>query len=272
MPMLDKVRRYLDARSTVAFAQNGMCKLWPPHGTAYTARYADGAPSFLACVVNHGVLSNGAFHSLHAAPADASIGPVLLSDKHDGYLLNMVATAPGLDARAVSSGELWVLQLEKLVMNAVINPLTALIRCRTGVLFEEDRGILADVMHTLLVEISAVLQALIRDDSSADVVASYAAASGDAVDSVKDKLCAKFDVPPLEAYLWTYGKKVGANRSSMLQDADAGKPTEVRDFNGWIVDMARFLGALDVSANEAVVDLIESKAILTQQELGTRLL
>lgn len=287
VPEADRMRRYLDAGSAVAFAQNGVCKLWPPHGPAYVAhRYpvADSAPSFLACVTSHGLYSLGPFRSMHAAAADVCVGPVPVRRRHHqpafrassaappcpsaAYLTRQIATAPDLQGRAVSSAELWLLQLEKLVYNASINPLTALLRCKNGGLFEEPHGVVARVMDRLLDETSRVLQALVVHPSTAEIVATSAPG-----EHQQQQLQARFAQGRLRETLHAFGAKVAGNSSSMLQDVQAGKPTEVRDFNGWLVDAAAFLDpSLDMSAHQAMVDLVESGTVLTKEQLGRRLL
>jgi 2-dehydropantoate 2-reductase len=59
----------------------------------------------------------------------------------------------------------------------------------------------------------------------------------------------------------------------MLQDAEAGRETEIRDFNGWVVDMADFLGTdLDVSIHRGLIELVERGETLDKEELARRLL
>jgi 2-dehydropantoate 2-reductase len=59
----------------------------------------------------------------------------------------------------------------------------------------------------------------------------------------------------------------------MLQDVEAGRKTEIRDFNGWVVDMASFLGTgLDVSVHQNLIVLIERGEILNKEELARRTL
>ncbi|CEJ80095.1 hypothetical protein VHEMI00300 [[Torrubiella] hemipterigena] len=302
LPEADRLRRYLGRSSSVVFAQNGVCKLWPPHGPSYIAgRYQAGdAPTFSACVVNHGVASSGPFSSIHSVPADASIGPVLWAPdptpprvqqtrQHkrrpwDNFFIRYIASTPLLDTKRVSSGELWLLQLEKLVANSAINPLSALLRCKTGILFASDdpHDPLAKVLDKMLWQTSSVIQRLINHDISRDIVASYteqqygAGIDGnlhEALAKVRIKLTQRFSPPVLKAKLYVFGRKLDAHRSSMLQDAEAGRKTEVRDFNGWIVDMAHFLDPdLDVSVHQGLIELIESGQALDKEELAKRLL
>ncbi|KAJ2973351.1 hypothetical protein NQ176_g6657 [Zarea fungicola] len=69
------------------------------------------------------------------------------------------------------------------------------------------------------------------------------------------------------------GIRVKDNKSSMLQDVEAGKPTtEIRDFNGWLVDMAEYVGeaehGIDVTAHRKVIDLVERRVVMDRQQLA----
>ncbi|KAH7196234.1 ketoisovalerate reductase [Fusarium oxysporum] len=286
----DRLRRYLGRSTSVVFAQNGICKLWPPHGPLYVAsRYGtENAPTFSACVVNHGVSSAGPFMSIQSVSGDASIGPVFsASDKRpsDDFFNKYIASTPFLETKQVSSGELWLMQLEKLVKNAAVNPLTALLRCKSGELFTspDSQDPLTRVLDKLLWEISAVIQGLINHDASLDIVSSYAEQTHQdetgcedfhqSVAKIRMKLTERFSQPVLKSKLYAFGRKITEHRSSMLQDAEAGKQTEIRDFNGWVVDMADFLGTgLDVSIHQGLIKLIEQGQILDKEELARKLL
>ncbi|KAG5930120.1 hypothetical protein E4U42_002856 [Claviceps africana] len=304
----DRLRRYLDKSTSVVLAQNGMSKLWPPHGSLYAAsRYQAGnTPNFSACVVNHGVLSTGPFHSIHAAPSNAFIGPVLWNRSsllhaqqerqqsvlsRVDFFTDYITTAPLLDTKLVSSGQIWLLQLEKLVMNAVINPLTALLRCKNGDLFTsyDAKDPLVRLLDRVLGETSAVLQALINHHTSTDMLIAYAQqalqsganqrchaqeeSTKSSLIKIRGELTESFSPPSLKSKLYTLGEKVSENRSSMLQDVEAGKPTEIRDINGWIVDMAAFLDpSLDVTVHRGLIELVEKSSILDKEELAKRLL
>jgi 2-dehydropantoate 2-reductase len=178
LPEVDRLRRYLNQKSTVVFAQNGLSKLWAPLGPAYVSeRYSVGVsathPNFLACVTRHGVTSSGSFASVHASVADLSIGPVMLNPStgdDSKYLSGLLSRAPNLTGREVSRKELWVLQLEKLVVNAIINPLTAILRCKNGDLFANPSGVVSQLMDSLVEEASHVLQALVKHESSRNIL------------------------------------------------------------------------------------------------------
>ncbi|KAI0486928.1 ketoisovalerate reductase [Xylaria cf. heliscus] len=290
LPQIDRVRRYLSSASAVAFAQNGMCKLWPPVGDAYVrARFPDGTnPNWIACVTTHGVTSQGPFKSIHAAPANALVGPVMRGgvgrvgeEEQAGYLMRQIASAPGLDARQVSRKELWVAQLEKLVVNAVINPLTAVLRCKNGEIFVARGDALPDVIDKLLSEASETLSALIREPASDEILISEplnqeATSNNPVTESLgtsREQLLERFSFPQLRSMVLDVGTKVAANTSSMLQDVRAGKSTEIDDFNGWLVDTAKLIGqGLRLPTHEKLIALVKDQAALTRDELCARLL
>ncbi|KAI0846089.1 6-phosphogluconate dehydrogenase C-terminal domain-like protein [Daldinia vernicosa] len=304
IPQVDRVRRYLDGRSTVAFAQNGMCKLWPPLGEVYVAtRFGQGkeGPRWLACVTTHGVTSLGPFRSVHASPADVRVGSVMVrggdgqvgngSNNGDGdkdkdkdkdkddYLAAQIVGAPGLAARRVATRELWVAQLEKLVVNAVVNPLTAVLRCKNGEIFEERGDGLGDVVEMLVDEASRTLRALVGHRSSEGILLAQdidgkeddvvtGAAAEESLERTREELLERFSSARLRTMLYSVGEKVAANTSSMLQDVQAGKKTEIEDFNGWLVETAWYLGDEDgLPVNEKLISLVEDAAVRTRGEL-----
>ncbi|KAJ4133659.1 2-dehydropantoate 2-reductase (Ketopantoate reductase) (KPA reductase) (KPR) [Fusarium equiseti] len=278
LPQVDRVRGYLDRNSTVLFVQNGMSKLWPPHGSSYVSHryHSSHEPNYLACVTTHGVTSQGTFKSLHASLADVVVGAVLPNSSSvdkTTYMMKQLLEAPHLDARAVSRGELWILQLEKLVVNAVINPLTAILGCKNGALFDETNGVLTQVIDQLLSEASHVLQLLVAHDSSAEILGrqekQLPSEPEPTIDLSPKSLHERFSHSQLKNMIYQVGHKVRDNTSSMLQDVRAGRSTEIRDFNGWLVEMAAFLDPeLDVTCHGKLVELVEAGRTLDVDQLG----
>ena len=163
--------------------------------------------------------------------------------RHTAQLTNIIGTSPviaervialcdlltsvGLSTRACDAieGEVWV----KGVVNAAINPLTALWRVPNGDLLTapERRGLLAD----LVAEAVAVTRARGITLPLADPLAHT------------EHIC----------------RVSAANHSSMLQDIEHGRPTEIDSINGVIVSEGRRLG-VPVPLNEAVWRLVRAMA------------
>lgn len=273
---LYRVRRYLNPTSTVAFAQNGMSKFWPPSSEILVKDFFARAvndrgkpPNILACVTTHGVTSLGPFKSNHASIADVKFGPVLLGTQgHKAdYLIETLVKAPQLNSQLVSTEDLWILQLEKLVVNSVINPITAISRVKNGDLFVNKEGVLAKAIDRLLREASEVIQCL-HTETRQDQIA-----VDNSTPYSSPPLEERFSVESLREMLWEVGHKVKDNTSSMLQDMRVNRPTEVNAFNGWFVDMARFLDkGLDVSTHMTLINMVECKQTMTLDRLAEQLL
>ncbi|KAH6647245.1 ketopantoate reductase PanE/ApbA C terminal-domain-containing protein [Truncatella angustata] len=281
LPLVDRLRRYLDDSSTVAFTQNGMCKMWPPVGDIYTGhRFSkDKGPNWIACITTHGVVSLAPFRSRHASVADVLVGPVSLNAQtgsSSNYLTDQIVNGPDLYGRKVSKSDLWVSQLKKLVVNSVINPLTALLRCRNGDLFLSTDDEVARVIDMLILEASEVLKALIAHSSSAEIleitnVEHKYDPDSQQTNATMDKLHDQFSFDNLRKMVYDVGHKVRENTSSMLQDVRAGKPTEIRDFNGWLVETGELLNeGLDLPSHKRLIGMVENGLTLSREELGDR--
>ncbi len=132
----------------------------------------------------------------------------------------------GLDTRVVAPIEPYV--WGKLVVNAAINPLTALAGVRNGALLADPA----------LRERAAAL---------AREAASVAAAYGIAL---------QFHDPVAEVE--RVARTTATNRSSMLQDLERGGPTEIEALSGAIVRRGRGLG-VSVPQTERVLDEVRSR-------------
>ena len=135
-----------------------------------------------------------------------------------------MSTSVGLDSEVPSDirREVWA----KAVINASINPITAFVRCRNGGVLKNE-GLLA-------------LSELLCDEG-----VSVARAQG--IDLSAEQTFEKV----LEVL-----RRTAENRSSMLQDMERGKRTEVDDINGEIVRLGKEKG-IDARANRALTLLIE---------------
>lgn len=127
---------------------------------------------------------------------------------------------------AFVSNDMTERMLRKLLSNAVINPLTALLRIPNGQLPATDERLA--LMRTLFDETVPVLRRYgLRDD------------------------------PGLWDELLDICARTAANRSSMLQDAEAGRPTEIGAINGAVARLARQAG-LPAPWNGKLTALIEA--------------
>ena len=118
----------------------------------------------------------------------------------------------------------------KAVINAAINPITALCNVRNGKVVEVDK--LWNLAFKLAKEGENVMKAI-----------GFKIEDNEVVNAVKDVAI-----------------KTRNNKSSMLQDFEKGKRTEIEFINGAIVDAGKKLG-LDVSINEVMLKLVRGAEI-----------
>jgi 2-dehydropantoate 2-reductase len=241
VPALAATKHRLTSNSTILLTQNGM-------GTAEELteevfRDASTRPNYLACVTSHGVYSQGPFRSVHAGLASVAIGRVAQSTAPQ-YLIDKVVEAPVLSAREVTPPELLLLQLQKLVVNAMINPLTVIFNCRNGELFNRDA--IMRIMRLLLQEASQVIETLpeLQGDPTA---------------------ASRFSEHTLMSVVLDVAEKTAKNTSSMLQDVRAGRDTEIDYINGYIVKRGRSAG-VNCKNNEKLVQMVKEGKVITVEE------
>ena len=255
------IRHRLTPESTVLFCQNGMGILDEIEREFPTV--SNSRPHYMAGIVTHGVYSTQPFHIVHAGRGKVTMGSLHIPDRverpqphphphphpYPEDLPEILTRTPALAAVHVPALQVLRAQLEKLVVNAIINPLTVLFNCRNGQLFRESdasgpalesKAVTYDsatkLMHLLLSEICQVIQSLpeIEDLLGKEDIFSFG--------RMKDVV---IDV----------ATKTGANTSSMLQDFRANRKTEIEYINGYIVRRGIQVG-IDVRVNARVANLV----------------
>lgn len=150
--------------------------------------------------------------------AHPRLAPLIRLLRQAGFAVEEVADVEGL---------VW----GKVVVNAAINPITALLRVPNGGLLSPER-------------------------SGAWQVASEAAAEAAAVAAARG-MQLPFAEPT--AYVAEVARRTAANHSSMLQDVERGRPTEIDAICGEIIAEGERLG-VETPVNRVLRDLVRSLA------------
>lgn len=148
----------------------------------------------------------------------------------------------------MTAEELLHIQLQKLVVNAVINPLSSIFDCYNGELFQN--GATLGLIDHVISEISAVVLAIL--DSKGQL--------GDA------KTRARFSPGVLTEHVYSVGELTAQNISSMRQDMLAGRKTEIDYINGYVVNQGKRLG-VDCPINAKIVEMIKDKRKISAAEI-----
>ncbi|KAL4924918.1 ketopantoate reductase family protein [Aspergillus undulatus] len=255
---LASVRHRLMPDSTVLFIQNGMGVIDDVNEKVFPDPRQ--RPHYMLGIVSHGLAQRtGRFHVTHTGVGTTILGPVSpqsLRSKNEKepvwapstkYLLRTMTLTPPLAAVAEPPSSITLYQLEKLAMNSVINPLTALMNCRNGELLYNYS--FTRVVRLLLFEISSVICNLPELQSVPGVES-------------------RFSPERLRWMVTQLANKTAKNDSSMLQDVRAGRTTEIEFLNGYIVRRGEELGIKCV-VNYMIQHLILAKHIQSRRDEST---
>ena len=231
--------------STILFLQNGIGMVEEVNEKVFPNE--ETRPNYVVGVISHGVYPRGPFTVVHAGLGTTAIGLLprnpgqLQSDGFTpsaGYLLRTLTRTPVLAAVSFAPTDLLQMQLEKLAVNAIINPLTVMFDCRNGELLHN--GSISRVMRLLLAEISLVIRSLPELQH---------------VPNVK----MRFAPDRLEQQAVYVAARTAENLSSMQQDVLAGKITEIDYITGYIVRRGEELGIKCVM-NYMLMHMVKGKS------------
>ncbi|PWY79437.1 2-dehydropantoate 2-reductase [Aspergillus sclerotioniger CBS 115572] len=247
---LESVSHRLTPDSTVLLLQNGMGVIDELNEKVFPD--PQNRPNYMHGIVSHGLARRKEpFQVAHTGIGTTILGPALsanstsvISEKEEDwapstkYLTRTLTLTPPLVAVAETPSSLMLYQLEKLAMNAVINPLTAAMNCENGELLYNYS--FTRVMRLLLLEISSVICALPEVQGIPGIES-------------------RFSPERLRWMVTQLASRTAKNYSSMLQDVRAGKTTEIEYLNGYIVRRGEELGV------KCVVNYMMKHLILAKQ-------
>lgn len=267
---MKSIAHRVDSSTTILFVQNGLGQIDDLNRYVFTDPAT--RPTYMIGVISHGAYMMGDFHVSHAGYGTVAIGihrdtdkfplppPNLLADSRNiseeerrsmfpseadlysntsaRYLLRTLTRCPTLVCAAYPYLDLFQLQLEKLVVNCVLNPITALLDVPNGAMLTIPR--LTIVQRLLIAEIGVVLRALPELKGVPNVRA-------------------RFSLTRLEHLFRTISDKTKLNSSSTREDLRMVRATELEYINGYIVKRGEQLGIRCV-LNFMIMELVQSKS------------
>ena len=158
----------------------------------------------------------------HSATGRTVIGDILCRTSPN-WLSTWLSAIPDSSWTQDIKTALW----EKLAINCVINPLTAMHKCRNGELIENP--LLKEMVKKLCLEIE-----MVRDAAK--------------IPHAREPL---FDIVSQVIF------NTATNFSSMFQDVKAGRPTEIESITGFLVEKASLLN-IDVPMNNKLLEKLRA--------------
>ena len=292
LPAVQKLAPRLTPDSTVVLLQNGMGvyeKL-----LAEVFRNPAQRPHFILSSNTHGAFASNFYHVVHAGVGSIEFGiapdpqgrdfeacwydgstptkkkRLQLTDistpgdtKHERYksLHTTVAAILLLETLCTSWKPFTDIQLSmrrKLAVNAVINPLTALLDCRNGDLFKSEQA--RELLIQICNEISEVYRTQMVAETQAwlkDLQSHGVDTTNTATPSFPESLTSE----ALQAEVLRAAAVTRRNISSTLQDIRRGRHTEINFLNGYLVDIGREHG-VNTPVNSALTNLVRLKGSL----------
>jgi 2-dehydropantoate 2-reductase len=193
------------------------------------------AARVLGAVINQGATLLGPGAVLHAGSGQVAIGPFHGTGDRDAETVAGALADAGFPAIAVRdiNARIWA----KAILNAAVNPLSALLRVRTGVLVDDDE--LRAGMRQVVRESVAIAGACGVELSAAEVMATVR----EVAEATRD------------------------NKTSMYQDLERGRRTEIEAINGALAARAREHG-VPCPVNELLTRMVRAAAARGDPELG----
>lgn len=270
VPNLVRVAHRLGPDSTICFLQNGMGIIDEVNEKIFSDPKT--RPNYMQGIITHGmntppeIMARDPFYAVHGGQGTISIGllprgklskeeiteqgknpKALKEDQWPAsaqYLFKTLLSSPVIAAQGITATELLQQQLEKLAVNAVINPLTAVLGGPNGTIIEF--GPLRATIDLLLGEITKVFTSLPELQGVPDI----------------DK---RFSEEKLMGGVTKQCVGTPHNISSMLSDIKIGQQTEIGYINGYIVRRGKELG-IEATVNYAIMQTVITKQQMVEKE------
>lgn len=298
VPAIRRLLPRLSPNSTIVLLQNGMGVY--EELTHDIFRNPDQRPHFILASNTHGAFRKDTYDIVHAGVGEIRFGIVpdpsgrdfevgfedqavprgerapRLSDisdtaqdlSHEKYksLRGTVAAMLLLEGLNVSwkpMSDVETTMRQKLVVNAVINPLTALMGCRNGDIFRT--GASRRIAQRVCQEASYVFEAQLKADTKL-WFDSLASAGMDTQGVPVKRLPRKLTKSALEEEVFRVAQMTRGNVSSMLADIRTGRSTEVDFINGYLLKLGNTY-RVQMPATAMLLNLVKMRSSIPLDQI-----
>lgn len=242
----------ISRNTNILLLQNGaggyeaLCKTyWPDASTR---------PNILVGVTTHGVKPDGDWRFRHAGIGDIKISAVPDRVREHGdltgaeELVQCLQHADQLNVQVVDyAPDFLIKQYEKLVVNAVLNPLTAIYECFNG-----ELAALSSI---------SIFTRYITSEASRVLLEHVRRKFPDVYEKYTTELGFGLSVDRLSSSVSAVMLKTAQNKSSMFQDTSMLRETEIDFINGYIVDLGKEYN-IPTPYNRMMVEMVRSRLSL----------
>lgn len=228
---------FLNENLNILILQNGM-------GMAETLKttfwlYSESMPSVYEAISTHGAYKLTPNRVNHVGLGKLTIAPKFTKSSETPEMIQDLLNCRGLNASLVSLNSMLITQMEKLVVNACINPLTALLDCLNG-----------DLLYG-----AHVIPMMKRVTKEA--VLCFQAEYGTQIDQIEGART-RLDPDRLINTVLDVCMATAQNSSSMREDVRHMNKTEIDGINGFIAGLGKKHG-ISTLTNNMLVLMVKNK-------------
>lgn len=290
LPAITKLAPRLSANSTIVLLQNGM-GLYEELAN-HVFRNSEQRPHFILASNTHGVFTKGFHHVVHTGTGTIDFGIIPDSQGRNFEAALDDASVPSFERQLqlndITSNqdphfarykslrdtvalllllqslhttwrpmhEMQVILRRKLVVNAVINPLSAIMGCRNGDLFTSPAT--HRLMESVCYEASQCFTAEFQSETDRWVQGMEE--QGVDVDNISvTRLPPALTKTALEEEVLKVANATRGNISSMLSDIRRGAPTEIDYINGYLLNIGRTY-KVRMPTNTTLLNLVKMRS------------
>ncbi|KAH0838038.1 ketopantoate reductase PanE/ApbA C terminal-domain-containing protein [Lanmaoa asiatica] len=281
----------LTPRSTIVLLQNGMGIYEDLVQKLF--RNPESRPHFILASNTHGAWLKSPLHVVHAGVGDIEFGIIpdsrgqdfeaSLSEEckppherelclddiarrsetsytHYSALRDTVAVLSSLDGLGCKWRRMSDVQLamrKKLVVNAVVNPLTAILGCRNGALFKDEAS--ERILQDVCTEAATAFQAQLEADTEA--LLSSLTPDAERSQAPLGRMPHDLQADALVQEVKRVAQLTRGNISSTLSDIRKGRPTEISFLNGYLVRLGKQYG-VPMPVNSALLNMVNMRSAI----------
>lgn len=228
---------FLNETLNVLILQNGMGMAEKLKSTFWA--YSGNMPSIYEAISTHGAYKLTPNQVNHVGMGKLTIAPKFTKNSETPEMIQDLLKSSGLNASYVSLNAMLITQMEKLVVNACINPLTALLDCFNG-----------DLLYGA--QVIPMMKKVTKE-----AVQCFQAEFGAQIEDI-DGARMRLDPDRLINTVLEVCKATSQNSSSMREDVRHMNKTEIDGINGYIVGLGKKHG-IPTMTNKLLVLMVKNK-------------
>ena len=174
----------------------------------------------------------------------------------------VLGSLDGLGCKWRRMSDVQLAMRKKLVVNAVVNPLTAILGCRNGALFKDEAS--KRTLQDVCTEAASAFQAQLEADTQAFL--GSLAPDVERSQTPLGRMPNDLQADALVQEVKRVAHLTRGNISSTLSDIRKGRPTEISFLNGYLVRLGKEYG-VPMPVNSALLDMVNMRSAIPVDQM-----